>query len=256
MDGVTWSRADIPADVKQLNAGVFFNSRLVTVGEAGQIWQTAPVGVESNRDPVIQSVSAQSGKKSRAPVSFGVNATDADGDALTYFWDAGQGTAANTAQGFTHTWTAGGSYAVSVTVQDGKGGSATRTEWITVTDSLQQGVLRGGSLLGNVNGLASSGSVAVAVGETLSASSYDLAANMTVVQTSLDGGTWIARAVEGRSGYINLTSVTWTGSQFVAVAVGYLPPFGHLGAEGVCRERARGEGGRPSRRRGARCRLR
>jgi hypothetical protein len=223
MDGVTWSRADVPAAVKQLNAGVFFNSRLVTVGEAGQILQTAPVGVESNRDPVIQSVSMQSAKKSRAPVSFGVNATDADGDALTYLWDAGQGTAANTAQGFTHTWTAGGSYAVSVTVQDGKGGSATRTEWVTVSDSLGQAVLRGGSLLGNVNGLASSGSVAVAVGETFSAASYDVAEKMAVVQTSLDGETWIARAVEGRSGYISLTSVTWAGSRFVTVGEDYDP---------------------------------
>jgi hypothetical protein len=219
MDGVTWSRADVPAAVKQLNAGVFFNSRLVTVGEAGQILQTAPVGVESNRDPVIQSVSMQSAKKSRAPVSFGVNATDADGDALTYFWDAGQGTAANTAQGFTHTWTAGGSYAVSVTVQDGKGGSATRTEWVTVTDSLGQAVLRGGSLLGNVNGLASSGSVAVAVGET-TIPGVD-AGTLTVVQTSTDGGSWTARALPEWSANVKLRSVTWTGSRFVTVGEDY-----------------------------------
>jgi hypothetical protein len=219
MDGVNWSRADVRNDMKQQNAGVFFNSRLVTVGEAGQIWQTAPVGVESNQAPVIQSVSAQNSRKSRSPVSFGVTATDADGDALTYFWDAGPGTAANTAQGFTHTWTTGGSYALSVTVQDGKGGSATRTEWITVTDSLQQAVLRSGSILGNVNGLATSDSVAVAVGETTIPGVK--AGTLTVVQTSTDGGSWTSRALPDWSGNIKLHSVTWTGNQFVAVGKDY-----------------------------------
>jgi hypothetical protein len=219
MDGITWGRAEVPADVKQLNAGVFFNSRLVTVGEAGQILQTAPVGVESNRDPVIQSVSVQSGKKSRAPVSFGVTATDADGDSLSYFWDAGQGTVANTAQGFTHTWTAGGTYALSVTVNDGRGGSAKHTEWVTVTDSLGQPVLRGGSLLGNVNGLASSGSVAVAVGET-TMQGVD-AGTLTVVQTSTDGGMWTSRALPEWSANVKLRSVTWTGSRFVTVGEDY-----------------------------------
>ena len=219
MDGVTWSRADVPTIMKTLNAGVFFNSRLLMVGKDGQIWQTAPVGVESNTAPVIQSVAVQSVKKSRAPISFGVTATDADGDNLTYFWDAGQGTAANTSKGFTHTWTAGGSYAVSVTVQDGRGGSATHTEWVTVTDSLQQAVLRGGSLFGNVNGLASSGSVAVAVGEATSAGIK--AGTWTVVQTSIDGGTWTAQSLPEWSGNVKLRSVTWTGSRFVTVGEDY-----------------------------------
>ncbi len=219
MDGMNWSRAEVRSDMKQLNAGVFFNSRLVMVGEAGQIWQTAPVGVESNQTPVIQSVTIQSGRKSRTPVVFGVTATDADGDALTYFWDAGQGTAVNSGQRFAHTWTTGGSYAVTVTVQDEKGGSATRTEWITITDSLQQSVLRSGSLLGNVNGLASSGSFAVAVGETTIPGIN--AGTLTVVQTSTDGGSWTARALPEWSGNIKLRSVTWTGSRFVAVGEDY-----------------------------------
>ena len=220
MDGNTWRQWALPTTTKHRNAGVFFNARFLTVGAGGQILQTAPVGVESNQPPVLQSVSVQAVKKARTPVSFSVNATDADGDALTYLWDAGEGTTANGERTFTHTWKAGGTHKVSVTVQDGRGGSVTRTETVQVSDSLLQSVLRSGAVKGDINGLASNNSVAVAVGETPDTSSGS-SGSLPVIQTTNDGTTWQARAVSEWTGNIKLNAVTWTGSRFCAVGKDY-----------------------------------
>jgi hypothetical protein len=220
MDGTTWQQWALPSGTKERNAAVFFNSRFVTAGEGGQIWQTAPVGVANNQAPVIQSLSVPGVKKARSPITLQVTATDADGDPLGFFWDAGQGTKTNGLSTFTHTWATGGTYAVSLTVQDGRGGSVTRTELVQVSDSLQQSVLRSSAIKGNLNGLASSGSVAVAVGEAPSSSSGGTTSS-TIIQTSLDGGTWQARSVPESATNLKLRSVTWTGSRFCAVGEDY-----------------------------------
>lgn len=221
MDGNTWRQWELPTTTRNRNAGVFFNARFLIVGAGGQILQTAPVGVESNQSPVLQSLSVQSVKKARSPVSFSVTATDADGDGLTYLWDAGEGTTANGEKTFTHTWKAGGTHKVSVTIQDGRGGSVTRTETVQVSDSLLQSVLRSGAVKGDINGLACNDSVAVAVGETPPSSSSEDAGILPVIQTTNDGTTWQARSVPEWTGNIKLNAATWTGSRFCAVGKDY-----------------------------------
>ncbi len=52
-------------------------------------------------------------------VAFGVTASDADGDALTYTWNFGDGTAVSTERNPTHSFAAAGVYTVTVTVSDG-----------------------------------------------------------------------------------------------------------------------------------------
>ncbi len=87
-----------------------------------------------NADPVI-------GSATRTPagdvttgqaVEFAAAATDADGDALTYAWEFGDG-GTSSAQNPSHTYTAAGTYSAKVTVTDGKGGTATRTLAVVVT---------------------------------------------------------------------------------------------------------------------------
>jgi len=61
-----------------------------------------------------------------------VTATDPERDKLTFEWDFDDGSVKGTGADVTHTWTTAGTYNVKVTASDGKGGTATRTETVTV----------------------------------------------------------------------------------------------------------------------------
>ena len=69
-------------------------------------------------------------------IAFTANGTDPDNDALTYAWDFGDGTAASSEQNPTHTYAATGTYNAVVTVSDGRGGTATSTQSVTVQTSV------------------------------------------------------------------------------------------------------------------------
>ena len=59
------------------------------------------------------------------------SATDADGDTLTYEWELGDGTRA-TGPALSKTYLTGGAATITLTVTDGRGGSATDRRTITV----------------------------------------------------------------------------------------------------------------------------
>ena len=89
-----------------------------------------------NADPVITSATrTPSGDVDTATdVAFAAAATDADGDTLSYAWDFGD-SSTSTEQNPTKRYAAPGSYAARVTVSDGKGGSATQTLPVVVTQA-------------------------------------------------------------------------------------------------------------------------
>ena len=65
-------------------------------------------------------------------VSFRANATDANGDAVTYEWDFGDGTAKSIVRDPSHTYAAAGTYPVKLKVTDKRGGTSERTLQVTV----------------------------------------------------------------------------------------------------------------------------
>ncbi|MFW6126378.1 MAG: DNRLRE domain-containing protein [Chloroflexota bacterium] len=97
-------------------------------------------GGTANNAPQISSVTcspASVGKGGSTTVAC--EASDPDGDPLTYDWTATKGTFSGT--GATVTWMApneDGAYTIRVTVSDGKGGTAEETCGISVAASLRQ----------------------------------------------------------------------------------------------------------------------
>ena len=86
-----------------------------------------------NEDPVAAFTSTQTAS-SAAGVTYKFSAADSkdpDGNALAYAWDFGDGTT-GTGRDFTKTYTASGSYKVTLKVDDGKGGSDTETKTLEV----------------------------------------------------------------------------------------------------------------------------
>ncbi len=94
----------------------------------------AGCGMQVNQAPVINSLTANPTTVSTGGSStITCNATDADGDTLTYTWSSTAGTV--TGAGASVTWMApsvDGTYTVTVTVADGKGGTATDSVDISV----------------------------------------------------------------------------------------------------------------------------
>ncbi|MEI6871059.1 MAG: PKD domain-containing protein [Verrucomicrobiota bacterium] len=202
-DGGTWSTSTPKAGMEYQNDGAFFNNRLVSVGSLGAIYQSGSLAT-SNNAPVISSLVAQTTRSARIPITLVVSATDADGDALSYRWDAGDGIHSGTSSVFTNTYAAGGTYSVSVTVNDRKGGSVNSGTSLVVSDPF---TLRTTGTTETLNGIASNGSLAVAVG------------NKGKVLTSTNGGTWTSRTVESFSSNMYLDQISWDGFQFIAVGM-------------------------------------
>lgn len=103
-------------------------------GYASRTWNVTVI----NRSPVISAhVPAEDALTANAGsvIEFSITASDPDGDSLSYAWEATNGTLEAEDSG-TAKWTAPrrlGDAVVTVTVSDGKGGTANRTWSVTVT---------------------------------------------------------------------------------------------------------------------------
>ena len=108
----------------------------------------------------------------------------ADGDALTYAWDFGDG-GSSTQREPTHTFTAAGTYAVKVTVSDGRGGTASETLPITVNVGSAHAGAEIGADVGLVLGVAMSG--AASFGSITPGITKDYETGVTALVTSTAG---------------------------------------------------------------------
>ena len=85
-----------------------------------------------NRPPQVAATATPTSGIAPLPVAFQANATDPDGDALTYAWSFRDGATASTANP-QHTFAAAGTYDVALIVTDARGATTSRTLRITVS---------------------------------------------------------------------------------------------------------------------------
>jgi hypothetical protein len=112
---------------------------LATGGSGADRWIDVRVNLglfSGNSAPVAGAISGPSTVAARTSVNLASAATDSNGDTLSYFWDTKDGTVHQNSSSITHNWITGGTYQVSLTVSDMKGGTQTVTKTITVTDPL------------------------------------------------------------------------------------------------------------------------
>jgi PKD repeat protein len=108
-----------------------------------------------NQPPTANASGPYSGTEDVA-VSFDASgSSDPDGDPLTYTWNFGDGTTLTTTSATTsHTYRWGGAFGVTLTVSDGKGGTASATTSAAVTEVNDAPVANAGGPYGGRKGQA------------------------------------------------------------------------------------------------------
>jgi PKD repeat protein len=147
---------------------IFFASFFLTV-KASVI-----VNPPANQPPVANAGGPYTGAEGSSISFNGAGSTDPDGDALTYAWDfENDGIVDATTATASHTYADNGSYTAKLTVDDGKGGTNSKTVAVTVTNVAPTGtfantapVNEGTSFGLSLSGVVDPGSVDVATGLT------------------------------------------------------------------------------------------
>jgi hypothetical protein len=203
VDGLNWISAN--AVYPGVSGAVLFGSRIFTSAEGGIITFSEPLTDRvSNIPPSAVQVSGPQTLGARSVSQFTASAQDADGDGLTYSWDAGDGFGIGVGETFNYSWLAGGSYDLTVTVSDGSGASVSQKTTVFVDDPLKRFEQRSVSLK-SLKSIAASSAVLVAVGD------------QGEIRTSADGEAWQNRSITSSQPNVYFQGVTWDGSRFVAV---------------------------------------
>ncbi len=89
----------------------------------------------TNHAPIASAGQQYVGTVDQALTLYAAGSTDQDGDPLTYTWNFGDLSppSATTSQTITHVYSAAGVYTATLTVTDGRGGSASATAVVTIT---------------------------------------------------------------------------------------------------------------------------
>ncbi len=114
-----------------------YTAKLTVTNAAGRTGTaTKVITVLSGTPTAVVTATPTSGDVPLVVAFSGAGSTDPNGDVLTYSWNFGDATPAGTGVSVSHTYTAVGSYIATLTVNDGKGGTNSKTVTITVNDTI------------------------------------------------------------------------------------------------------------------------
>ena len=116
-----------PCRTLYANAGTYTVALTVTDNRGGTNTVTHPVTVVDPPPNILPVASFTTGTTYRT-VNFASTSTDEDGTIATHAWNFGDGTTGNGAS-VSHTYAGPGTYNVTLSVTDNRGGPATVTEW-------------------------------------------------------------------------------------------------------------------------------
>lgn len=137
-DGKNDSSMDLGRTYSDTNANIHLTP--VAVGGSGSAkYLDVRVNLGAfpgNHAPTISGLTGNTTVVARSNYTYAVNAADADGDSLAFWWNGQDGSINNSSNTITHAWTVGGTYSLSVTVSDMKGGTIATNTTITVSDPL------------------------------------------------------------------------------------------------------------------------
>ncbi len=208
MDGQEWSKVSAPVGAAGVSGIALFNSQLLSVGSAGAIYRSGVIspGLTGNHAPQISQLLGSLEVSARTSSVYAADAADVDGDSLTYQWEGGNNSVSKNGKSCVCQWLAGGTYSLRLTVNDGRGGSVTRTEKVVVKDPATSFTkVDAVTAPQQFNGIASNGTLAVAVGSS------------GVLRSSLDGVTWKQITAGRVQSNLYFEAVIWDGSRFIAV---------------------------------------
>lgn len=89
-----------------------------------------------NHAPVAGVIQGPATIAARSDALYEVNATDADNDALAYYWNTQDQQVKDNSPALQHSWIVGGNYTVETTVSDMKGGKQTVSKIVAVSDPI------------------------------------------------------------------------------------------------------------------------
>ncbi len=183
--GETFVDPDAGVTIKPLAAGGTAPNEYLDV-------QVSFGAIDGNRNPVLAVIAPPATIKVRTNVVLNASATDPDGDAVYYRWDFGDGKFQPSLNTVTTRYAKGGTYAVSVSAHDGRGGIDAKKFTFDVADPLVEWTQR------------ASGQVLDQLYNVSFAAGKFWAPGTGFVQSSADGITWTRSDAVG-------PSYAWTG---------------------------------------------
>jgi len=186
--GSTGGKDDSAVAIGRTFSDTTANVHITPIGKGGtgaDQWLdvNVQIGPFAGNSAPTASISGPTATSARTAATFTANATDGNGDALSYYWNFGDGTIGENSATTSHQWQVGGTYTVTVTVSDMKGGTVTRTQSVTVSDPLATWSTRTSGTTADLYDIATGGGVTIAVG-------YDQPRFYGVRTISTDGTTW------------------------------------------------------------------
>ena len=202
-DGKLWNTV-ADGDTEAGNDVIFFNNSFIIVGDGGSIRQSGLVEFSGNTAPTV-SINIPATGDARTALNFSATGNDADGDDLAYSWDLGNGEVYPNSDTISAIYLVGGTYDVSVTISDMKGGTETQSAQIIIDDPVNIWTTRTSGTTNDLEGLGTDGTTLFAVGRG-------------ALLRSTNGQSYTNQAPSGTLNTI-FNDVVWTGSEWLAVGL-------------------------------------